>query len=79
METRVKSDEEASKPWKYNPIELRPNKALLRSFPGNFEIDSVIGKRTDKTALLTMIDIHTGNFYIQKYDRKAKGFAKAFK
>ena len=76
---RIKSDEEASKPRKYNPIEERQDKVELRSVPGNFEIDSVIGKRTDETALLTMIDIHTGDFYIQKYDRKAKGFAEALK
>ena len=76
-ELPIKSDEEASKPRKYNPIEDRPDKALLRDVPGNFEIDSVIGKRTDKTALLTLIDIHTGDFYIQKYNRKALGFAKA--
>ena len=73
----IKSDEEASKPRKYNPIEKRPDKTKLRLSPGNFEIDSVIGKRTDKTALLTLIDIHTGDFYIRKYDRKAKGFSYA--
>ena len=57
---RIKSDEEASKPRKYNPIKNRENKELLRTVPENFEIDSVIGKRTDETTLLTMIGIHTG-------------------
>lgn len=59
---------------KYNSIENRDDKNILRQNQGNFEIDSVIGKTNDKTALLTLIDIKTGDFYCRKYDRTAKGF-----
>jgi IS30 family transposase len=45
------------RPIKYNSIHNRPPKILLRNTPGNFEIDSVIGKTNDKMALLTLIDI----------------------
>ena len=69
-----KSDHESQKGVKYNSIEKRPNKELLRSFKGNFEIDSFIGKKTDKQALLTLIDIHTGDFYLGFYDRTMEGF-----
>ena len=73
-----KSKDERSRPVKYNDIDQRPNKKLLRSFPGNFEIDSVIGKREDKQALLTMIDISTGDFYSGLYNRTMQGFANTF-
>lgn len=52
---------------------------MLRSKPGNFEIDSVIGKRTDKQALLSLIDLHTGKFYIRLYNRTMQGFRNALK
>ncbi|MCK5866802.1 MAG: hypothetical protein KAG14_00240, partial [Mycoplasmataceae bacterium] len=41
-------------------------------------IDSVIGKREDKQTLLTLIDIHTGDFYSALYDRTMRDFAKTF-
>ena len=72
-----KSNYERRKPEKYNEIHLRPSKELLRQEPGNFEIDSIIGKKTDKKALLSLIDIHTGNFYVEIYNRTMQGFAKA--
>ena len=62
------------KPIKYNSIHNRPDKKWLRTFPGNFEIDSVIRKRTDKSALLTLKDIHNGDMYIHKYDRTMEWF-----
>ncbi len=74
-----KSKDEQAKPIKYNSIEDRPFKEWLRSFPGNYEIDSVIGKREDSQALLTMIDICTGKFYSAFYDRTMIGFAAALK
>lgn len=75
----LKSDDERKKPEKYMSIENRPNKELLRSVPNNYEIDSVIGKRTDKQALLTLIDIHTGDFYSAFYKRDMLSFKNAFK
>ena len=74
---KLKSDDERKKPVKYNSIDQRPDKAQLRSEPGNFEIDSVIGKKTDKQAALTLIDICTGKFYIRFYDRTMEGFRDA--
>lgn len=64
---------------KYNHISERPNKAELRKMPGNLEIDSVIGKATDKFALQTTIDLFTGKVTIAKYNRSAAGFAKALR
>lgn len=45
--------------------------------PGNFEIDGVIGKREDKQALLTLIDIHSGDFYSRFFDRTMEGFKES--
>ncbi|WKX02270.1 hypothetical protein [Candidatus Mycoplasma mahonii] len=75
----LKSDDERKKPVKYNSIEVRPDKILLRQQPNNYEIDSVVGKRADDQALLTLIDIHSGNFYSAFYDRTMIGFKKALK
>lgn len=75
----LKSDDERKKPEKYNSIEDRPTKEELRVAPGNFEIDSVIGKRTDKQALLTLIDIHNGNFYSAFYNRTMIDFKDVLK
>ncbi len=75
----LKSDDERKKPEKYNSIETRPDKKILRGFPGNFEIDGVIGKRNDNQALLTMIDINTGDFYSKFFNRKMTGFRDAFR
>lgn len=73
----LKSEHEQLKAIKYNSIDDRPDKELLRSFEGNFEIDSFIGKRTDKQALLTLMDIHTGDFYSRFYNRTMQGFKDA--
>lgn len=75
----LKSEHERKKPEKYNSIKNRESKEILRSKAGNFEIDSLIGKRTDKQAMLTLIDIHNGNFYSKFYDRTMQGFKNALK
>lgn len=74
---RFKSEHEQLKAVKYNSIEIRPKKELLRKEKGNFEIDSFIGKRNDKQALLTLIDIATGDFHSRFYDRTMYGFKKS--
>ena len=69
--------DERKKPEKYRPIEERPDKVLLKSTPGNFEIDSLIGKRGDKQAIMTLIDMNTGKMHLRFYDRRMEGFKEA--
>lgn len=76
---KLKSEDEQLKPMKYNSIDLRPEKTILRQTDGNYEIDSVIGKRSDKTALLTLIDLKTGKRFAKKYDRSMNGFRDSLK
>lgn len=76
---KFKSEEEQLKPMKFNSIELRPPKAELVIGEDNLEIDSVIGKRDDKTAILTLMNYCNGKRYARKYDRTMKGFCAALK
>ena len=63
---------------KYNSIDQRPDKVQLRSEPGNFEIDSLIGKNR-QTSSTNSYRYLPGKFYIRFYDRAMEVFKEAFK
>ena len=63
----LKLNNERKKFEKYMPIKKRHKKEFLRSTPNNYEIDNVIGKCENKQTLLTLIYIHTENFYSEFY------------
>ena len=75
----LKLDDERKKLEKYMPIETRPKKEFLRSIPNNYEIDSIIGKREDKQALLTLININIEYFYSGFYKRDIFSFKETLK
>lgn len=77
VEFKNKSVDEQAKPVKYNPFKERASKDLLKLFDGNYEADSVIGKKTDKTALATLLNMKTGELYIKIYNRTMQGFRNA--
>lgn len=76
---KLKSDDESKKPLKYNPLTARPNKVILITSKGNFEIDSVIGKRTDKQAILSLKNMQTNVWYSHFYNRTSLDFMKSLK
>lgn len=65
------------RPKKYDSIHNREEKSKLRMQSGNLEIDSVIGKRTDKVAVATVIDISTMKVRLRLYNRDSESFKNA--